>query len=101
MSGKLAFETECIPGQILAWEPVGVIIGAVILLLLMLFSYFWQNKIDKDYAAKRDALNKLKAEYAAKNAAKEEEAAKVAAAGEIEMTEVPDNAGEIEMTEVP
>jgi len=41
MKGKLAFETECIPGQILAWEPVGVIIGAVILLLLMLFSYFW------------------------------------------------------------
>jgi hypothetical protein len=100
-TGKLAFETSCTPGQILAWEPTGVIIGAVILLLLMLFSYCWQKKIDTDYAQKRDALNKLKEEYAAKNAAKEaakvEEEAKNAEEDETPSSEAA--AGDIEMTE--
>merc|ERR1712034_100427 len=36
-------------GAIVEWEVTGVIIGLVILLLLGLFSYWWQGKIDAGY----------------------------------------------------
>merc|ERR1711871_577439 len=100
---------DCMLGEIISWEPTGVIIGVVILALLMGFSYYWQNKIDTDYAAKRDALNKLKAEYEAKNAAKE--AAEEETEAPKEETEAPDGdtaketadssaaAGDVELTE--
>jgi len=89
---------DCVTGTIMDWEPTGVIIGVIILILLMAFSYFWQNKIDKDYAAKREALNKLKKEYEAREAAKAEEEPvdSEAAAGDVELTETKKSEEEAE-----
>merc|ERR1712178_546571 len=78
-------------GVVQDWEPRGVIIGAIILVLLFGFTYFWQGRIDAFYKAKeQDMIQRQKA-----NADKIEAAKKAAEAEETDAG--PTDLGDVEM----
>ena len=96
---QLALQIDGETGMIKDWETTGVIIGAVILVLLIVFTYWWQSQINKFYQDKeQDMIKRQKA-----NAAKVEAAAKAAASEEDgeEQADADADAGEIEMVENP
>jgi K(+)-stimulated pyrophosphate-energized sodium pump len=78
-------------GIVQDWETTGVIIGAIILVLLFGFTYFWQGRIDAFYKAKeQDMIQRQKA-----NADKIEAAKKAAEAEETDAG--PTDLGDVEM----
>jgi len=79
-------------GIIVDWEVRGVIIGVVILILLILFSYWWQAQVDSGYKKMNDDLVALQEKFKARNDAKAKEAEEAAAANN-------DDVSGIEMTE--
>merc|ERR1711871_42828 len=79
-------------GIIVDWEVRGVIIGVVILVLLLLFSYWWQAQVDAGYKKMNDDLVALQEKFKARNDAKAKEAEEAAAANN-------DDVSGIEMTE--
>ena len=86
-------------GMVKDWETTGVIIGVVILVFLMRFTYWWQSQINKFYQDKeQDMIKRQKA-----NAERIAAAAKLRASEEDgeEQADADADAGEIEMVENP
>jgi len=86
---------------IVDWEPTGVIIGVIILVLLMLFSYWWQGKVDAGYKQMNDELVALQQKFKERNEAKAKAAEEAAESTDgvegIELTESkPEQEGEAE-----
>merc|ERR1711937_746574 len=87
--------------RIVDWEPTGVIIGVIILVLLMLFSYWWQGKVDAGYKQMNDELVALQQKFKERNEAKAKAAEEAAESTDgvegIELTESkPEQEGEAE-----
>ena len=92
-----ALQIDANTGMVKDWETTGVIIGAIILVLLIAFTYWWQTRINAFYLDKeQDMIKRQKA-----NADKIAAAAKAAEEEEEEEGEANADAGEIEMVENP
>merc|ERR1712100_671057 len=84
-------------GVVQDWEPRGVIIGAIILVVLFAFTYFWQGRIDAFYKAKEQDMIKRQEANADKIKAIEDalNESEGVDGGDIEMVENPVKSEEV------